>query len=214
MPDAGWIPRRAVTVRARHAAGGDDDVSRVTFSKNALARTVKCGEFAKIVASPSARGPGQVAATIPTSPRPGWWFDLLTTEPLAFASLDRWSGTVAESSERTLGTDGGEIASGSQGKPGKGAPQNAPLGPGIALAALGVPRPRCPLGTSLEPDHPRTRAPQPLPGSPTPGLRWWAQSSGRSLPPASTSNTDTTLVPSSSDDGGTSAAKTDRPPSR
>ncbi|MGV0626331.1 alpha-hydroxy acid oxidase [Mycolicibacter minnesotensis] len=27
---------------------------------------------------------------------PAWWFDLLTTEPLAFASLDRWSGTVAQ----------------------------------------------------------------------------------------------------------------------
>lgn len=29
-------------------------------------------------------------------PHPHWWFDLLTTEPLAFASLDRWSGTVGE----------------------------------------------------------------------------------------------------------------------
>ena len=29
-------------------------------------------------------------------PRPQWWIDFLTTEPLAFASLDRWSGTVAE----------------------------------------------------------------------------------------------------------------------
>ncbi|WP_440712504.1 alpha-hydroxy acid oxidase [Gordonia sp. FQ] len=29
-------------------------------------------------------------------PRPAWWFDFLTTEPLAFASLDRWSGTVAD----------------------------------------------------------------------------------------------------------------------
>jgi isopentenyl diphosphate isomerase/L-lactate dehydrogenase-like FMN-dependent dehydrogenase len=29
-------------------------------------------------------------------PRPRWWFDFLTTEPLAFASLDTWSGTVAE----------------------------------------------------------------------------------------------------------------------
>ncbi|EID17727.1 alpha-hydroxyacid dehydrogenase, FMN-dependent L-lactate dehydrogenase [Mycolicibacterium phlei] len=29
-------------------------------------------------------------------PRPWWWFDFLTTEPLSFASLDRWSGTVAE----------------------------------------------------------------------------------------------------------------------
>jgi L-lactate dehydrogenase (cytochrome) len=29
-------------------------------------------------------------------PRPRWWFDLITTEPLSFASLDRWPGTVAE----------------------------------------------------------------------------------------------------------------------
>ncbi|AXT85825.1 alpha-hydroxy-acid oxidizing enzyme [Aeromicrobium sp. A1-2] len=29
-------------------------------------------------------------------PRPAWWFNFLTTEPLAFASLDTWSGTVAE----------------------------------------------------------------------------------------------------------------------
>ena len=28
--------------------------------------------------------------------RPHWWIDLLTTEPLSFASLDRWSGTVGE----------------------------------------------------------------------------------------------------------------------
>ncbi|HEU5280351.1 MAG TPA: alpha-hydroxy acid oxidase, partial [Gaiellaceae bacterium] len=28
--------------------------------------------------------------------RPGWWLDFLTTEPLAFASFDRWPGTVAE----------------------------------------------------------------------------------------------------------------------
>jgi L-lactate dehydrogenase (cytochrome) len=29
-------------------------------------------------------------------PHPRWWFDLLTTEPLSFASLDRWPGTVSE----------------------------------------------------------------------------------------------------------------------
>jgi L-lactate dehydrogenase (cytochrome) len=29
-------------------------------------------------------------------PHPRWWFDLLSTEPLSFASLDRWPGTVAE----------------------------------------------------------------------------------------------------------------------
>jgi L-lactate dehydrogenase (cytochrome) len=28
--------------------------------------------------------------------RPGWWFNLLTTEPLAFASLHEWHGTVAD----------------------------------------------------------------------------------------------------------------------
>jgi isopentenyl diphosphate isomerase/L-lactate dehydrogenase-like FMN-dependent dehydrogenase len=28
--------------------------------------------------------------------QPAWWFNLLTTEPLAFASLSRWPGTVAE----------------------------------------------------------------------------------------------------------------------
>lgn len=30
------------------------------------------------------------------APRLRWWVDLLTTEPLTFASLDRWSGTVAD----------------------------------------------------------------------------------------------------------------------
>ncbi len=28
--------------------------------------------------------------------RPAWWFDLLTTEPLSFASLGSWSGTAAD----------------------------------------------------------------------------------------------------------------------
>jgi L-lactate dehydrogenase (cytochrome) len=30
------------------------------------------------------------------APHLRWWFDLLSTEPLSFASLDRWPGTVAE----------------------------------------------------------------------------------------------------------------------
>lgn len=29
-------------------------------------------------------------------PRPAWWINFLTTEPLAFASLSNWNGTVAE----------------------------------------------------------------------------------------------------------------------
>jgi L-lactate dehydrogenase (cytochrome) len=36
------------------------------------------------------------ATVLNTLPRPAWWINFLTTEPLAFASLDRWSGTVAE----------------------------------------------------------------------------------------------------------------------
>jgi len=37
-----------------------------------------------------------VGTVINALPRPAWWFNFLTTEPLAFASLSRWSGTVAE----------------------------------------------------------------------------------------------------------------------
>jgi L-lactate dehydrogenase (cytochrome) len=37
-----------------------------------------------------------VRTVLDAVPRPAWWIDFLTTEPLAFASLDRWPGTVAE----------------------------------------------------------------------------------------------------------------------
>ncbi|KQH78176.1 lactate dehydrogenase [Mycobacterium gordonae] len=37
-----------------------------------------------------------VRTVLDAVPHPHWWFDLLTTEPLSFASLDRWSGTVGE----------------------------------------------------------------------------------------------------------------------
>jgi len=37
-----------------------------------------------------------VRTVLDAIPHPQWWFDLLTTEPLSFASLDRWPGTVAE----------------------------------------------------------------------------------------------------------------------
>ncbi|MEY2580266.1 MAG: hypothetical protein QOE09_115 [Ilumatobacteraceae bacterium] len=41
--------------------------------------------------------PSITAATVLNAiPRPGWWIDFLTTEPLSFASFDRWDGTVAE----------------------------------------------------------------------------------------------------------------------
>jgi L-lactate dehydrogenase (cytochrome) len=37
--------------------------------------------------------PGTVINAIP---RPAWWFNFLTTEPLTFASLSAWSGTVGD----------------------------------------------------------------------------------------------------------------------
>jgi L-lactate dehydrogenase (cytochrome) len=37
-----------------------------------------------------------VGTVVNAIPRPEWWINFLTTEPLAFASLDRWSGTVGE----------------------------------------------------------------------------------------------------------------------
>lgn len=37
--------------------------------------------------------PGTVLNALP---RPAWWINFLTTEALSFATLDRWSGTVAE----------------------------------------------------------------------------------------------------------------------
>ncbi|UYN83151.1 MAG: alpha-hydroxy-acid oxidizing protein [Microcella sp.] len=41
--------------------------------------------------------PALTAGTIINAlPRPWWWWDFLTTEPLAFASLSSWKGTVAE----------------------------------------------------------------------------------------------------------------------
>lgn len=41
--------------------------------------------------------PSLTAKTVTDAARkPRWWFDLLTTEPLRFASLSSWSGTVAD----------------------------------------------------------------------------------------------------------------------
>jgi len=37
-----------------------------------------------------------VGTIINAIPRPWWWWDFLTTEPLSFASLSSWDGTVAE----------------------------------------------------------------------------------------------------------------------
>ena len=36
------------------------------------------------------------ATVLDAAVHPAWWFNLLTTEPLTFASLSSWGGTVAE----------------------------------------------------------------------------------------------------------------------
>ena len=50
-----------------------------------------------------------VGTVLNAVPRPWWWIDFLTTEPLSFASLDRWSGTVGDLLDTmfdpTVGTD-------------------------------------------------------------------------------------------------------------
>ncbi len=38
----------------------------------------------------------KVGTIVNAIPRPWWWWDFLTTEPLAFASLSSWNGTVGE----------------------------------------------------------------------------------------------------------------------
>ncbi|MCK0174089.1 alpha-hydroxy acid oxidase [Mycolicibacterium sp. F2034L] len=43
-----------------------------------------------------------VRTVLDAIPRPRWWFDLLTTEPLSFAELDRWPGTVASYLDSTF----------------------------------------------------------------------------------------------------------------
>jgi L-lactate dehydrogenase (cytochrome) len=37
-----------------------------------------------------------MATVLDAIPKPAWWINFLTTEPLQFAALDRWDGTVAE----------------------------------------------------------------------------------------------------------------------
>ena len=47
--------------------------------------------------------PSLTARTVANAARhPRWWVDLLTTEPLAFASLQSWGGTVAELVDRVF----------------------------------------------------------------------------------------------------------------
>src|SRR6478735_11674441 len=86
-----WKDRdRSMALVERAAAAGYDTLLvtvDVPVAGNRL-RDVRNG-----MTIPPTLTPRTVANAIP---RPAWWFNFLTTEPLAFASLDAWSGTVAE----------------------------------------------------------------------------------------------------------------------
>ncbi|GAA3891546.1 quinone-dependent L-lactate dehydrogenase [Leifsonia kafniensis] len=85
-----WADReRSLALVDRAAAAGYDTlmVTVDTPVGGARLRDVKNG-----FSIPPALTPKTVLNALP---RPAWWINFLTTEPLAFASLDRWSGTVA-----------------------------------------------------------------------------------------------------------------------
>jgi len=85
-----WTDReRSLALVDRAAAAGYDAlmVTVDTPVAGARLRDVKNG-----FSIPPALTPRTILDALP---RPAWWINFLTTEPLAFASLDRWSGTVA-----------------------------------------------------------------------------------------------------------------------
>lgn len=85
-----WADReRSLALVDRAAAAGYDTLMLTVDTPvgGARLRDVKNG-----FSIPPALTPKTVLNALP---RPAWWINFLTTEPLAFASLDRWSGTVA-----------------------------------------------------------------------------------------------------------------------
>ncbi|MCS4277113.1 L-lactate dehydrogenase (cytochrome) [Mycetocola sp. BIGb0189] len=85
-----WTEReRSLALVERAAAAGYDTlvVTVDTPVGGARLRDVRNG-----MTIPPSLTPKTIVNAIP---RPAWWINFLTTEPLAFASLDRWSGTVA-----------------------------------------------------------------------------------------------------------------------
>jgi L-lactate dehydrogenase (cytochrome) len=86
-----WKDRDRSMALVERAANAGYDTLLVTVDvpvAGARLRDVRNG-----MTIPPTLTPRTVANAIP---RPAWWFNFLTTEPLAFASLDAWSGTVAD----------------------------------------------------------------------------------------------------------------------
>ena len=86
-----WKDRERSMALVDRAAAAGYDTLLVTVDvpvAGARLRDVRNG-----MTIPPTLSPRTVANALP---RPAWWFNFLTTEPLAFASLDSWSGTVAD----------------------------------------------------------------------------------------------------------------------
>ncbi|MCW2495170.1 alpha-hydroxy acid oxidase [Jatrophihabitans sp.] len=86
-----WTEReRSMTLVSRAAQAGFDTLIVTVDVPVAGARLRDTRNGLSIPPALTARTVLNAAA------RPAWWFNFLTTEPLAFASLSSWSGTVAE----------------------------------------------------------------------------------------------------------------------
>lgn len=86
-----WKDRERSMALVDRAAAAGFDTLLVTVDvpvAGARLRDVRNG-----MTIPPTLTPGTVLNALP---RPAWWINFLTTEPLAFASLDSWSGTVAD----------------------------------------------------------------------------------------------------------------------
>ncbi len=86
-----WKDREASMALVERAAAAGYDTLMVTVDvpvAGARLRDVRNG-----MTIPPTLTPRTVLDAVP---RPAWWFNFLTTEPLAFASLASWSGTVAD----------------------------------------------------------------------------------------------------------------------
>ena len=125
-----------------------------------------------------------VSTILDALPRPAWWFNFLTTEPLAFASLSRWSGTVAELLDTMLDPavtyeDLAWIRSG-------GPASSSPMGFSHSMTPAGLPPPALtPLRCPTTADASSTGRPCPCSSSPTSPARSGRTSRSTSTPGSS-----------------------------
>lgn len=86
-----WKDRERSMALVDRAAAGGYDTLLVTVDVPVAGARLRDARNGMTI--PPTLTPRVVANAIP---RPAWWINFLTTEPLAFASLDSWSGTVAD----------------------------------------------------------------------------------------------------------------------